>query len=355
MPSTIIGKIPFGYIYVSFFPATESYPSGAFYIGQRKRPEFDKYYYGSGKLVGNWINKHGASEIKTILLCWAYSFEELNDLEYYWVSDYYNHKKHPDCLNLVAGGHRKGESEETKYKQRMGRLGIKLTPEQRENVRRGRLNFMKTPEYEKVKQLNRETKLGDKAVNSKQIYCFETKKVYGSLGEAARELGVNYAGIGLTLRGYHKHTGGYTFKQISRQELKDYICTEFPSEAEINNARQINIAKTYKNKPPMPLAVRQKLSIAAKGHPSYTKGKKLPRSEETKRRTLEKVGGINHPGAMPVLWVEGNKVFPCLKYCCKELGLPLKSFSIIKNTKKFSCYTLIHITKEEYLNKINFQ
>ena len=97
---------------------------------------------------------------------------------------------------------------------------------------------------------------------------------------------------------------------------------------------------------------KRKMSIALKGHPSPTKGKKMPRSEETRKRMIDKFGGINHPAAIPILWVEGNKVFPCLKYCCKELGLPNKSLNVLKCIKKYSHITIISIDKEEYSERI---
>jgi hypothetical protein len=105
-----IGKIPYGYIYISFFPSTSGYPEGSFYIGQHKKDKFNPNYHGSGNIVSNWKKAHKnlKSEIKTILLCWAYSLKELNDLEYYWISDYYNHSKHKDSMNIKAGGYQSG-------------------------------------------------------------------------------------------------------------------------------------------------------------------------------------------------------------------------------------------------------
>ena len=91
MDTSQIGKIPYGYIYVSFFPATEKCPIERFYIGQKKLNAkahwtFDQKYHGSGKIVRNYIKANPTVTIRTYCLTYAYTREELNRLEYYWVS-----------------------------------------------------------------------------------------------------------------------------------------------------------------------------------------------------------------------------------------------------------------------------
>jgi hypothetical protein len=64
----------------------------------------------------------------------------LNALEHYWVSDYYNHKKHPDSLNLRAGGNHPGTSEEIRLKISKSLLehsGHQYTQEERNKISKG--------------------------------------------------------------------------------------------------------------------------------------------------------------------------------------------------------------------------
>lgn len=46
----------------------------------------------------------------------------------------------------------------------------------------------------------------------KPVYCFETDTTYESISEAARQLGLERTNLKATLKGKHKHCGGYHFK-----------------------------------------------------------------------------------------------------------------------------------------------
>jgi hypothetical protein len=134
-----IGKKPFGYIYVSFFPPTKGTPFERFYIGQKKfteknRYSFDPNYHGSGKAVYDYIKANPDSKIQTICLIYAYSQEELNVLENYWVSFKLMGKDYPDSFNLRAGGMQAGISEESRHRMCQKRL----TEEQKANISRAK-------------------------------------------------------------------------------------------------------------------------------------------------------------------------------------------------------------------------
>jgi hypothetical protein len=73
MDSGSIGKIPYGYIYISFFPPTKRHPVERFYIGQRKFSKrngfsFNPNYHGSGRAVYDYINANHNAKIRTVCL-----------------------------------------------------------------------------------------------------------------------------------------------------------------------------------------------------------------------------------------------------------------------------------------------
>jgi hypothetical protein len=137
-----IGKKPYGYIYVSFFPPTIKHPKEGFYIGQKKLSKSNKYsfdpnYHGSGVLVRKYIKLHPDSKITTVCLIYANSKEELDSLENYWVSFKIKGKEYPNSLNLRAGGNSVNTSEETAHKiskTLLGHPGHRFTKEERDRI-----------------------------------------------------------------------------------------------------------------------------------------------------------------------------------------------------------------------------
>jgi hypothetical protein len=213
-----IGKKPFGYIYVSFFPPTETTPFERFYVGQRilsKRNyySFEPSYHGSGTIVRKYRKAYPKAKINTVCLIYAYSLEELNALEHYWVSDYYDHKSHPDSLNLRAGGHQKGMTDEIKAKISLKTKGYKHTDEARRRISmalKGRQFTTETRIRQSAAQKGRnhselrKQKIAEGtkkyfslhpetchalAMNNprrKAVICLETKEVFASSLDAAR-------------------------------------------------------------------------------------------------------------------------------------------------------------------------
>jgi hypothetical protein len=256
MPNEI-GKIPYGYIYVSFFPPTKRYPNGSFYIGQHKKIKFDKKYHGSGDIVQNWINRHGKLNINTMLLCWAYSLQELNQLEYYWVSDYYNHIKHPDCMNIKAGGSQNGDAVCEKIKQ-----GWKRNPDartrQKDIMLANNAKMREDPKYSKIFGASFKRQWETEEYRSRHtcpILCNETQQVFESYAEGARVLLNNIPSKtgrvcirNAIING--GHTSGYTFQRISRSnyiKLKENT-TMAVSKDTVDALRKSNIKKCNKFK-----------------------------------------------------------------------------------------------------------
>ena len=87
-------KTPYGYVYLITLPV-------GFYIGRKKSSKVVLDYWGSGLYVNRYIEKHGTSKLTREVLAWAYSEEELNQLEIAFIAA---GKKMEGCLNLHDGG-----------------------------------------------------------------------------------------------------------------------------------------------------------------------------------------------------------------------------------------------------------
>ena len=90
----------YGYIYM-----TTCQISGKHYIGQRKWNHPYKYdsYLGSGKALKNAIRKYGRGCFTKEILDWAVSYDELSELEKYWIS-YYDAVESDLFYNIQSGG-----------------------------------------------------------------------------------------------------------------------------------------------------------------------------------------------------------------------------------------------------------
>lgn len=89
---------PYGYIYL-----TTNLINGMKYIGQHSSKTFDKYYYGSGKLIKQALKEFGADNFKCEVIEWCDSYEKLNEREIYWIS-FYKADSRDDFYNLAYGG-----------------------------------------------------------------------------------------------------------------------------------------------------------------------------------------------------------------------------------------------------------
>lgn len=105
----------FGYVYKTVIINPNSSLHQHFYIGQKQSPAFLDYYYGSGKKLRDYFNKHcnrkwsrhiykEEAELLGLhreILATAENIDELNSLEEYYVNKELNN---PLCLNLMTGG-----------------------------------------------------------------------------------------------------------------------------------------------------------------------------------------------------------------------------------------------------------
>lgn len=94
----------YGYVYL-----TKCILSDKLYIGKHSHSEFDKSYYGSGKIMEDLkasLTKRGIlhkNAFKTHVLCWASNKDELNQLEKYYIS-LFNAVDDTNFYNISAGG-----------------------------------------------------------------------------------------------------------------------------------------------------------------------------------------------------------------------------------------------------------
>lgn len=86
----------FGYIYKIIH-----IPSGKFYIGQHKATEFDENYWGSGRIIKDYIKTHPIEEFKREVLCWCKTFEELQKKEKEYIKPHFGSNL---CMNRTTGG-----------------------------------------------------------------------------------------------------------------------------------------------------------------------------------------------------------------------------------------------------------
>ena len=106
----------FGYIYKTTIINENSSLHNHFYIGQKQANKIVESYYGSGKKLRDYFNKHCTrkwsrkihqDEVQLLglhreILAYAKNIEELNQLEEYYVNQELNN---PLCMNLMSGGY----------------------------------------------------------------------------------------------------------------------------------------------------------------------------------------------------------------------------------------------------------
>ena len=88
----------YGYIYL-----TTNLINNKIYIGKHKSTDFDKNYYGSGKIFVKALKKYGKENFKVEVLQICNSEEQLNKAEKYWINEYRKNKLY-EMYNLSDGG-----------------------------------------------------------------------------------------------------------------------------------------------------------------------------------------------------------------------------------------------------------
>jgi len=90
-----------GYIYKTTIKDSNSSLNLHYYIGKRQKKEFDKSYYGSGRILRDYLKNNSENNLKVEIIYKAESVEELNNKEKEFISKFINDEK---CLNIASGG-----------------------------------------------------------------------------------------------------------------------------------------------------------------------------------------------------------------------------------------------------------
>lgn len=124
----------YGYVYL-----TTNLINGKKYIGQHKGCHIDHNYFGSGLLVSKALKLYGKANFSCEILDIAYSKEELDTKEIYWIKQH-NAVASNDYYNLDKGGVISGRSfghevsDSTREKLRIANLGKKLSEETKQKL-----------------------------------------------------------------------------------------------------------------------------------------------------------------------------------------------------------------------------
>lgn len=118
----------YGYIY-----KTTNLINGKVYIGQHKHSDFDKNYYGSGKILTSAIKKYGRKNFKCELVECCHTKQEMDNKEKYWIAFY---SKTNNCYNITKGGEGRAAplSQESRIKLSKSLTGRKISQETRNNM-----------------------------------------------------------------------------------------------------------------------------------------------------------------------------------------------------------------------------
>lgn len=198
----------FGYIYRTYHAE-----SGFYYIGRHISVIFDPAYKGSGvALKQAWKVLHRA-EWNVELLATADTLEELNNLEFKYISDLYRTDKL--CLNRRPGGSNSGRhSMDT-----INRLKLAFAQSRNSRMFKFHNNFSAIG-INRLRQLRKGDKnpmsgvTGARNHCSKAVYCVELNTLFGGLSEASRKTGICVQNISKVCKGLRLSAGGYHWKYV---------------------------------------------------------------------------------------------------------------------------------------------
>lgn len=211
-------KEKYGYIYI-----TENLINGKKYIGQSKYKDKEyknKNYLGSGILIVEAIKKYGKENFSKTIIDEAYSKEELNEKEQYWIK-YYNAVEDPNFYNILKGGI-----------CGLGRsLGSKYTEEEKQRMSQSKIgNSFKRGKKESLEACKKKSvlKMGNKIhLNyGLKVKCIETQTIYHNAEEVERKTGIGSREVRKVCRGLAHTAGGFTWEFLDPSKdilVKDKI------------------------------------------------------------------------------------------------------------------------------------
>lgn len=184
--------------------------NGKSYVGQTVQPLSDRWYQHQKdtshcRALNSAIKKYGKENFRILSLASCDSIEELNKQEQIFIRSL--NSMAPNGYNLTTGGDSYERSEETKEKISKAKIGNK-------NPMFGK-KLENSPQFGKKR--TQETKLKQSKAKSRfkiKIVCHQNSKVYDSIREASRSLGIGASNICNMLKGKYKQCNGYTFERI---------------------------------------------------------------------------------------------------------------------------------------------
>jgi len=212
------------YIYI-----TTNLINKKFYVGQHIVDNSTKdTYLGSGRLFTKSLNKYGRENFNKEILYYAYSKEEANEMEIWYINKL-DAKNKNIAYNLAEGGGKVGDCLGKEimcietgviYKsiRFAGReLGISGT-----NIvshLKGKTLSVKGLHF---KYVNEESPNRIPIYRKEKIYCLETNKVYDNVKHICEELKLNESCVSMTCNRKISTTGGYhlRYENDSNESIK---------------------------------------------------------------------------------------------------------------------------------------
>jgi hypothetical protein len=190
---------------IYFIYQTTNLINGKFYIGKRTTSKVDDGYLGSGKLIQNAIKKYGKQNFKREIICYCESYKELNEMEFYVVTQEFLEIHGKNCYNLRPGGDggwrhfswknkkRRPYTQEEKKKQSerlKGKNTFSRTTKMRSNISNGtKKGIENMPAEKKLSMARRRSNHNKGGGNPKAKPCIVNYKEYSCIKDAIKETG----------------------------------------------------------------------------------------------------------------------------------------------------------------------
>jgi group I intron endonuclease len=192
--------------------------NGKKYVGQTTKSVLKRFAQhlkgiGGAERLSRAVKKYGASSFSVVVLGVATSREDLDSKEMYWVE--VHQTRSPGGYNLTGGG--KGTtspSDETRFRQRMAKLGKPLSEEHRKNAAEAtRARYRREDEEGHTRKRSIETRERMRESHLGLTQSDETKEK-----RAAKLRGKKRPDVGEKIR-EHWRNGGHPIKQEVREHL----------------------------------------------------------------------------------------------------------------------------------------
>ncbi len=323
-PNSIRPQEIYGYVY-----QTLNKTNGKIYIGQHAQSEFDKNYYGSGKLLLRALKKYGKENFDCFVLCWCSSKEILDQQEKLLI-ELFNSDNLEIGYNLTSGGI-SGYKYNLETKQKMSKV------------------FLERDEESKIKL---KKQMSD--IRSKKVICLQTLEVFDSIKQAAEAFNTSSSYVSLVLKKQRSNVKGFSFEFFDEKKdytnfkedkiafrqkaCKEVICLQtlkiYPSAKQA--AKELDLRLNSLSQ----VLIKQKRSTKGYNFEYYTNSKTYKTQEffpikgaNKKQRTFENKKAI--------FCHQNAKIYESIKEATQDLNLSSGSISAVinKHIKHFKGYT----------------